>query len=62
MLVTRVMQYRVRDKVEVKQQKRVEEVKCFRYWGVRHCKQECLNIEVKRQKGKGEQVVHVVGP
>ena len=31
MLVTRVMQYKVRDEVEIRQQERVEKVKCFRY-------------------------------
>jgi len=35
MLVARVMQCRVKDKVEVRQQEKVEgEVKYFRYWGV----------------------------
>ena len=62
MLVTRVMQCRVRDKIEVKWQERVKEVKCFRYWRVGHCKQECPNIKVKKQKRKSEQAVHMVGP
>jgi len=38
MLVTRVIQCRMKDEVKMKQQKRVKEVKCFRYWGVGHCK------------------------
>ena len=31
MLVTRVIQCRVRNEIEVRRQERVEEVKCFRY-------------------------------
>ena len=39
MLATRMMQCKIRDKVEVKQQERVEEeIKCFRYQKVEHCK------------------------
>ena len=52
MLVTRVIQCRMKDEVKMKQQKRVKEVKCFRYWGVGHCKQECPNIELERGRSK----------
>jgi len=47
MLVARVMQCRVKDKVEVRQQEKVEgEVKYFRYWGVGYQKWEYPNIGV----------------
>jgi len=56
------MQCRVRDEVEVRQQKRREEVKCFRCWGIGHHKWEYPNIEVERQRRKSEQAVYMVGP
>ena len=58
--MTRVMQCGVRDEVEVRWQERTEKVKCFRYWEVGHCKWECPNIEVERQKKRSEQAAHVV--
>jgi len=63
MLVTRVMQCRVRDKVEVRWQEKVKkEVKCFRCWGVGHHKWECPNIKVKREREIEEKAVHVARP
>ena len=61
MLATRVMQYGVRGEVKVRWQKRIKEAKCFRCWGVGHCKQECPNIEVKREKRRSEQIACMVG-
>jgi len=62
MLMTRVVQCGVRDKVKVKQQERRKEVKYFRYWGVGHHKWECPNIEVEKERRRNEWVAYVVGP
>ena len=52
-IASRMMQYGMREGVKVRRQEITEEVKCFRYWGVRHFKWECPNIEVeKRKKGR----------
>ena len=61
MLATRVMQCGVRDEVEVRQQNREKEIKCFRYWNIGHHKLECPNIEVERQRRRSEQAASVVG-
>jgi len=52
----------VGEKVEVRQQERIKEVKYFRCWGIGHHKWKCPNIEVERQKGRSEQTVYVVKP
>ena len=63
MLVTRVMQCRVRGKVEVRQQEKVgEEVKCFRYWKVGYQKWEYPNIGVERERREKKEVVCIVRP
>ena len=49
-IASRVMQCRVREEVKVRRQETVEEVRCFRCWGVGHYKWECPNIEVERKK------------
>ena len=49
MIASRVMQYRVREEVKVRRQETVEEVRCFRCWGIGHYKWECPNIEVERK-------------
>ena len=61
MLATRVMQYRVRDEIKVRWQKRIKKAKYFRCWEVGHCKWECPNIEVKREKRKSKQMACMVG-
>jgi len=61
-IASRVMQCRVKEEVGIKQQEMVEEVKCFRYWGVGHYKWECPNIEVERKRRRKEEAVHVVRP
>ena len=50
MIVSRVMQCGVREKIEVRRYEVVEEVKYFRYWRVGHYKWECPNIEVERRR------------
>ena len=62
MLVTRVIQCGVGNKVKVRQQEKEKEVKCFRYWGVGYHKWKCPNIEVERKRRRKEQAVHVVCP
>jgi len=61
-IASRVMQCGVKEEVEIKQQERVGEIKCFRCWGVEHYKWECLNIEVERKRKKKEKAVHVARP
>ena len=39
-----------------------EEVKCFRYWGVRYLKWKCPNIEVEKKKKWEKEMVHVARP
>ena len=49
MIASKVIQYRVREKVKVRKQEIVEEVKCFRYWEVGHYKWKYPNIEKRRR-------------
>ena len=51
-IVSRVIQCRVREEIKVRRQETIEEVKCFRCWGVGHLKWECPNIEVEKKKRK----------
>ena len=53
------MQCRVKEKVGIKRQEIVEEIKCFRCWGVGHYKWEYLNIKVERKRKRKEEAVHV---
>jgi len=56
------MQYGVKEEVEIKQQEREEEVRCFWCWGLGHYKWECPNIKAKRKRKKEGEVAHVVRP
>jgi len=49
-LSSRVIRYRVREKVRIRRNEMVEEIKCFRYWGVGYFKWEYPNIEVEEEK------------
>ena len=49
-IVSRVIQCRVKKKVKVRRQEIVEKVKCFRCWGIEHYKWEYPNIEVERRR------------
>ena len=49
MIASKVIQYRVREKVKVRRQEIVEEVKCFRCWEVGHYKWKYSNIEKRRR-------------
>ena len=57
MLASRVMRCGLRREVKVRRQEVVEEVQCFRYRGTGHCKWECLNIAVKKEKRRQEGAV-----
>ena len=48
-IVSRIMQCGMREEIKVKRQETVEEVRCFRCWGIGHYKWECPNIEVERK-------------
>ena len=56
------MQYRVRKEVKVRKQETIEKVRCFRYWKIRHYKQEYPNIKVKRKRRRKEEMAHVARP
>jgi len=47
----------LRREVKVRRQEVVEEVQCFRYRRTGHCKWECLNITVKKEKRRQEGAV-----
>jgi len=49
----------VREKVKVKRQETMKGVRCFRYWGTRHLKWECPNIEVGKRRRREEEMVYV---
>jgi len=45
-IASRVIQCGVREEVKVRRQETMEEVRCFRCWGVGYLKWECPNIKV----------------
>jgi len=61
-LSSRVIRYRVREKVRIRRNEMVEEIKCFRYWGVGHFKWEYPNIEVEKKRKRDEKVVYTASP
>ena len=60
-IVSRVMQCRVREEIEVRRQKVAEEVKYFKCWGVGHYKWKYPNIEVEKRRCE-EVVAYVAMP
>ena len=40
----------------------VEEVKCFRYWGVGHFKWKYPNIEVEKKRKRDKKAVYTASP
>jgi len=56
-LASKVMRCGLRREVKVRRQEVVEEVQCFRYRRTGHCKWECLNIAVKKEKRRQEGAV-----
>jgi len=61
-IVSRVIQCGVREEIKVRRQETIEEVKCFRCWGVGHLKWECPNIEVEKKRRRKEEAVYVARP
>ena len=53
------MRYGVREEVRIRRNEIVEEVKCFRCWGVGHFKWKCPNIKIKRKRKRDEKTVHI---
>ena len=45
-IASRVMQCGVREEIKVRRQETMEEVRCFRCWGIGHLKWKCPNIKV----------------
>ena len=62
MLLSRVIRYRVREKVKIRRNEMVEEVKCFRYWGVGHFKWKYPNIEVEKKRKRDKKAVYTASP
>jgi len=63
MIVSRVIQCRVKEKVKVRKQETVEEgVQYFRYWKVGYYKWKCPNIKVEKERRRSGEVVYVVSP
>ena len=52
----------MREKVRIRKNKIVEEVKCFRYQGVGYFKWECSNIKVEKKKKRDEKVACIASP
>jgi len=59
---SRVIQCKVEEKVKVRRQEIMEEVKCFRCWGIRYLKWKYPNIEVEKKKRREEETVCVARP
>ena len=57
-LASRVMRCGLKKEVKVRKQEVVEEVQYFRYRRTGHCKWECPNIMVEKEKRRQEGVVH----
>ena len=57
-LLSRMIRCGVREKVRIRRNKMVEEVKCFRCWGVGYFKWECPNIEVEKKRKRDEKVAY----
>jgi len=57
-----VIRYGVREEVRIRRNEMVEEIKCFRCWGVGHFKWECPNIEVEKKRKRDEEAVHMASP
>ena len=62
MIASRMMQCSIKEEVKIRRQEIVEEIKCFRCWGVGHYKWECPNTKVKRKKRREEEVVCMAKP
>jgi len=57
-----VIRYRVREKVKIRRNEMVEEVKCFRYWDVGHFKWKYPNIEVEKKRKRDKKAVYTAIP
>ena len=61
-IVSRVMQYKVREEAKVRRQETVEEgVQCFRCQGIEHYKWEYSNIKVEKER-RSEEAAHMARP
>ena len=58
-IASRVMRCGVIEEIKVRRQETIEEVKCFRCWGIGHYKQECPNIEVNKKKRREKEAACV---
>ena len=46
------MQCSIKEEVKIRRQEIVEEIKCFRYWGVGHYKWECPKLKGRKGEKK----------
>ena len=58
MLASKVMRCSLRKEVKVRRQEVVEKVQCFRCRGTEHCKWECPNIAVEKEKRRQKEAVY----
>jgi len=58
-LLSKVMRYRVKEEVRIRRNETVEEVKCFRCWGIEHFKWECSDIKVEKKRKRDKEVIYV---
>ena len=58
-LLSKVMRYRVKEEVRIRRNETVEEVKCFRCWGIEYFKWECSDIKVEKKKKRDKEVIYV---
>jgi len=58
-LSSRVMKCKVKEEVRIRRNETVEEVKCFRCWGVGHFKWKCSNVKAKKKKKRDEEAAYI---
>ena len=61
-LLSRIIRCEVKEEVRIRRNEMVEEVKCFRCWGIGYFKWEYPNIEVEKKKKRDKEVVHAASP
>ena len=61
-IVSRMIQCRVGKEVKVRRQEIIEEVKCFRCWGVGYLKWKYPNIVVEKKKRRKKETAYITRP
>ena len=55
-----MIQYRIKEEVKVRKQKKVEKVQYFRYRRIRYYKQKYSNIEVEKKRRRQKETVYSI--